>query len=481
MKLGVNMQDRILSSEISKNVGKKIKMAGWVNVRRDHGKLIFIDLRDRNGITQLVFLPNHKEAHKLAHNIRNEYVIEVIGKVNNRPKNLVNNKIASGKVELEVIDLKILNTAKNTPFEIDKNTKDVNEDIRMKYRYLDIRTERMKNNLIMRDKIISFIRDYMHNKDFIEIETPYITKGTPEGAREYLIPARQHPGKFYVLPQSPQQFKQLLMVAGIEKYFQIARCFRDEDPRGDRQQEFTQFDVEMSFTNQDEILNLYEKCLIEMIKKLYPSKKIQKIPFPRIKYEDAIKKYKTDKPDLRKDKNKPDELAFCWIVDMPLFEYSHTEKKLVSGHHPFTRPKNEDIKYLDTNPKKVHAWAYDIVLNGIEIGGGSLRIHERELQNKIFKLLGLSKKEIESRFNHILEAFDYGAPPHGGIAPGIDRLAMILQNEPSIREVIAFPKTGDAKDLMMGAPSVLSEKQIKQAHIKINYKKGKIKKHYKKL
>lgn len=475
---------RILSNEVSKLTGKNVLMAGWVNVRRDHGKLIFIDLRDRNGLTQLVFLPNHKKAHELAHQLRSEYVIEIIGKVNNRPDRLINKNIISGAVEIEVEDMTILSTSATIPFEIDKDTKHVDEELRMKYRYLDIRSERVRNDLIMRDKIIQIIRDYYHNNGFTEVETPYITKGTPEGAREYIIPSRNHPGKFYVLPQSPQQFKQLLMVGGMERYFQIARCFRDEDPRGDRQPEFTQLDMEMSFCSQDEVLAFYEECLIKIVKTLYPKKHIQKTPFPRLTYQEAIKKFKTDKPDLRKNKNNPDELAFCWIIDMPLFEYSKTEKKIVSGHHPFTRPKDSDMKLLEKSPLKVRAWAYDIVLNGYEIGGGSLRIHERDLQNKVFKILGLSTQEINDRFGHILEAFSYGAPPHGGIAPGIDRLVMILQNEPSIREVIAFPKTGDGRDLMMGAPSDLPKYQLKDAHIETKSRSRlvikKFNKHYKK-
>lgn len=484
--------ERKLSSEMAKLVGKKVVMAGWVHSRRDHGKIIFIDLRDRSGLTQIVFIPNKPEStvgglasesknvYKLADSLRPEFVVKIEGLVQKRPKGMENSKLASGKVEVAAESLEILNKAKTLPFEIDKNTSTVSEEDRMKYRYLDIRSERVKNNLIMRDKVIRVIRDFYYSQGFVEVETPYITKGTPEGAREYIVPARLHPGKFYVLPQSPQQFKQLLMVAGLERYFQIARCFRDEDPRGDRQPEFTQLDIEMSFVDQKEIFDLYEKCLIEIVKKLYPQKKIQKFPFPKISYDEARKKYKTDKPDLRRDKKNPNELAFCWIIDMPLFEYSKTEKKLVSGHHPFTRPKDEDLKLLDKDPLKVHAYAYDIVLNGVEIGGGSLRIHERDLQNKIFKILGLSKEKIEDRFGHILEAFSYGAPPHGGIAPGIDRLVMVLQNEPSIREVIAFPKTGDGRDLMMGAPSELPVYQLREAHIEVKKFGRKFEKHYKK-
>lgn len=461
------MKDRVLSSEISKMIGKEVEMAGWVHVRRDHGKLIFIDLRDRDGITQLVLLPNHEQSSKTAREIRPEFVISVKGIVNKRPEKLINKNIESGTVELEVTNLEILNKAKTIPFEInDNNTANVDEEIRMEYRYLDLRSERMKNNLIMRDEVICYIREYMHNNRFVEIETPYITKGTPEGAREYIIPSRPHKGKFYVLPQSPQQFKQLLMVAGIERYFQIARCFRDEDNRGDRQPEFTQFDFEISFTTQEEIWQLTEELMIGMIKKLYPDKHFTKTPFPRLTWKEAMEKYKSDKPDIRKNKSDNDEIGACWIIDFPMFE-KDSSGKITTAHHPFTMPNKEDLYLLEKDPYKVRAYSYDLVMNGYEISSGSIRIHKSETQNMIFRILGLSEKEIKSRFGHILRAFEYGAPPHGGFAPGIDRLMMILQNEPSIREVIAFPKTGDSCDLMMGAPSELSDKQLSDANIEI--------------
>jgi len=459
--------ERTLTIDTPKFIGKKATLAGWVNVRRDHGKIIFIDLRDRTGIIQVVFVPNKKnpEFQKLAETLRAEYVVQITGTVNERPKNMVNEKIPTGKVEMLAEELVILNESKTPPFEI--GNRDVEEEIRLRYRYLDLRGDRMKNNLILRDKTITIIRDFYHSKGFIEVETPILTKGTPEGSREYVVPSRLHAGKFYVLPQSPQQFKQLLMVAGLERYFQIARCFRDEDQRGDRQPEFTQLDVEMSFSNQEEIMALYEECLIKIIKELTPEKKIQQIPFPRMTYDEAMSKYKSDKPDLRKDKSDPNELAFVWVVDFPLLEYSMTHKRLVSCHHPFTAPKDEEIDLLDKSPEKVHAKAYDIVLNGVEIGGGSIRIFKRDLQEKLFEILGLSKEEIQDRFGHMLQAFEYGAPPHGGIAPGIDRLIMLLAGEPNIREVIAFPKTGDARDPMMGSPSELGEEQLKEANIKI--------------
>jgi aspartyl-tRNA synthetase len=362
--------------------------------------------------------------------------------------------------------LTILNPAKTPPFEIDGG-QEPGDEVRMRYRYLDLRRERMKQNMIARHKFIKAVRDYYDGKDFLEIETPVLTKGTPEGAREFVVPARLHPGKFYVLPQSPQQFKQLLMVAGAEKYFQIARCFRDEDQRGDRQAEFTQIDVEMSFVDQEEILSLTEQLMIEVIAKLYPNKKIAQVPFPRLTYKEAMEKYQSDKPDVRKDKADPNELAFCWVVDMPMFAYSETDKKMVAVHHPFTMPNAEDMEKFPDDPKQWRAYAYDLALNGNEIWGGSIRIHRADIQKKVFEILGLKEEETERRFGHMLEAFSYGAPPHGGIAAGVDRIIAILQGEESIRDVIVFPKTGDNRDLMMGAPNITSEKQLREVHIKL--------------
>jgi aspartyl-tRNA synthetase len=461
---------RVLSSEITSHIDQLVTMAGWVHARRDHGKLIFIDLRDRAGLTQVVFLSDNEDTYKIGDKLRSEWVVEIEGLVKKRPEKMINPNILSGTVELEAKKVKVLNESKTLPFEIDKDTSNIEEEVRMLYRYLDLRSERMRKNLIMRANLIDYIRHFYINQDFIEVETPMLTKGTPEGAREYVVPSRLHHGKFYVLPQSPQQFKQLLMIAGLERYFQIARVFRDEDPRGDRQPEFTQIDVEMSFADADEIRQLFEECITGAVKNFYPNKKITQIPFPVLTYQEAMEKYNTDKPDLRANPNNSDELAFCWVKDFPLFEYSKTEKKLVSVHHPFTRPLDNDLDLLDSTPEKARAAAYDCVLNGFEIAGGSLRIHEKELQTKIFKILGLSNKEIENRFGHLLRAFDYGAPPMGGIAAGIDRICAILQNEPSIREVIAFPKTGDARDLMMGAPSEISPEQLKELGIVIRRK-----------
>ncbi|MDO9230999.1 MAG: aspartate--tRNA ligase [bacterium] len=456
---------RILISDTPNVIGQHVKLSGWVSVRRDHGKLIFIDLRDRSGIIQMVVIPDKAEAYQTSKEVRSEYVISVEGLVKERPGGQVKkNENPLGKVEIEVEKMEVLNSSKNPPFEITSDTSKVSEEIRLKYRYLDLRTKRMKDNLMMRSKVVKFIRDFYTEKEFIEIETPILTKGTPEGSREFIVPSRLHNGKFYVLPQSPQQFKQLLMVAGLERYFQIAKCFRDEDQRGDRQPEFTQLDLEMSFPDEKEIRGLYEECLVGIIKKYFPEKTINEIPFPELDYSEAIEKYNSDKPDLREDKNNPNELAFCWVVNFPLFAKTK-EGQLTSEHHPFTAPLEKDMDLLDKNPLKVRAQAYDIVLNGNEIGGGSIRIHKKELQHKIFEILGLKEEEIQSRFGHILEAFEFGAPPHGGIAPGIDRLIMILMNEPNIREVMAFPKTGEAEDLMMGAPSDLSDKQLRETGI----------------
>jgi len=453
---------RILSINTTQHIGEQVKLCGWVNTRRDHGGIIFVDLRDISGIVQVVLKP------EIAKDVRPEWVICVEGLVKERPERMVNPKLATGKIEIEAKNLAVLSEAKTLPFEIGKPKEEVNEELRMKYRYLDLRREKMRNNLILRQKSISFVRNFLIKEGFIEVETPILTKSTPEGARDYIVPSRNQAGKFYALPQSPQQYKQLLMVAGLEKYFQIPRCFRDEDPRGDRQPEFTQLDLEMSFVEQEDILNLIERLYMEMIREIAPEKKIMQSPFQRLTHKEAMERYNSDKPDLRKDRSDPNELAFGWVVDFPMFEWKKEENRWDATHHPFTRPQTDDIEEVKKNPDKILAYQYDLVLNGYEIGGGSLRIYRPEMLEAIFEVMGHKKKEIREKFGHMLEAFEYGVPPHGGIAPGIDRFIMILANEPSIREVIAFPKTGDGRDLMMDSPADVRPEQLKELHIKVD-------------
>lgn len=461
---------RTLANDISNHVGEEIILMGWVSVRRDHGKLIFIDIRDRSGLTQAVFPAKDKELWKKADLLRPEWVISLTGTVNKRPEGMENKELPNGEYEISATGLEILNESETPPFEIDVDGRDVNEEVRMKYRYLDLRRPRLQKNMRVRDRVISFFREYMHAHDFVEIETPILMKGTPEGAREYLVPSRVYPGNFYALPQSPQQFKQLSMVAGFERYFQIARCFRDEDTRGDRQPEFTQLDYEMSFVSREDVLVFTEAMFIELVKQLFPEKKISETPFPRMSYEETMKKYKTDKPDLRKNKKDDNELAFCWVLDFPMFE--KTDEGIQAMHHPFCAVHEEDKEkfFSGKDVLGIRANAYDLVLNGYELSSGSIRIHREDEQKKVFERLGISEKEQQEKFGHMLEAFRYGAPPHGGFAPGIDRLLMMLLNEPNIREVIAFPKTGDGRDLTMGSPSEISDSQLKELSVKVDKK-----------
>jgi len=572
----------------TRHIGENVTLAGWVHRRRDHGGLIFIDLRDRSGLVQVVFNPELSgEAQEIAPKLRNEFVVQVFGKVSKRPEGTENPKLATGEVEVIVDQARLLNPAKTPPFEIDGGL-EIDENIRLRYRYLDLRRSQMQKNMLLRHRIIKFMRDFLDERGFIEIETPIMIKSTPEGARDYLVPSRVHPGKFYALPQSPQMLKQLLMVAGFEKYFQVARCFRDEDLRADRQPEFTQLDLEMSFVDEEDIIVLIEDMFVSLVETLTPHLRLIK-PFPRIKYDDAILKYGTDKPDLRygleirdisdiakrtefglfrsavdaggsvrgicapkcanysrrqleeltelvkvhgakglltlpigdetassvlakfltdEQRNQvagrfdakqgdllliiagetmavagslgalrqemarrlgliePNLLVFCFVVDFLLLEKG-AEGQWQPMHHPFTAPKDADIPLLDSNPAAVHSKHYDLVCNGSELSSGSIRIHNREMQERIFGLLGYSAEQIKQRFGQLTEAFEYGAPPHGGIAPGIDRVVMLLAGEESIREVIAFPKNKSAVDMMFDAPSEVSEEQLKELHLKL--------------
>ena len=571
------------------HVGAEVTLAGWVNRRRDMGGVIFIDLRDRDGKTQVVINSGRApEGFALAEQARSEYVLQIKGVVSKRPEGLENPNLKTGDIEVLVDEIVVLNPSKTPPFRIDRDEA-VDESLRLKYRYLDLRRGKMQRNLTIRHKAVKFIRDFLDERGFLEIETPILFKSTPEGARDYLVPSRVHPGKFYALPQSPQQLKQLLMVAGYERYFQIARCFRDEDLRADRQPEFTQLDLEMSFVERDDVLDLIEELMIGMVKtaSLVP---LAAEPFPRLSYHDAMERFGTDRPDLRYGMELTEisdivadsafrvfaenvaagnpvkaicapgcggysrkqmgeleamakeagakglawlaihpeteeirgpivkffkveqliaiterleagpgdlilissdtrrvvhealgalreemarrlgfkdiqELSFCWVIDFPLFEEDLEDGHWAPSHHMFTAPKREHIPLLDTDPGRVLSEQYDLVCNGFEVAGGSIRIWERPLQRKIMELIGFSWEEAEEQFGHMLEAFEYGAPPHGGIAPGIDRLVALMAGEPNIREVMAFPKTAQATDLMSDTPSEVAQKQLDELHI----------------
>ncbi len=446
-----------------KDKDKSVKIQGWINTIREHGKLIFIDIRDISGILQAVIsAKENPKTFEIAKKLTKESCAELEGVIGLRPKGTIKEDISTGKIELKIEKIQIFNLCPPMPFELDN--KNTNEEVRLKYRYLDLRKPEMQKNLIFRSKANKSMRDFLISDGFIEIETPILAKSTPEGSRDYIVPSRNHPGKFYALPQSPQLFKQLLMVAGMEKYFQIARCMRDEDTRADRQPEFTQLDIEMSFIDQEKIIDLVERLLKKLWKDTLGVD--IKIPFKKMTYQEAMKKYNSDKPDLRKETGS--KYAFLWVVDFPLFEYSKENKKYVSTHHPFTMPNVEDFK---KDPFKAKSLAYDVVLNGVEIGGGSIRIHDSEIQQKIFEILKIGKEEQQKKFGFLLDALKFGAPPHGGLAIGLDRLLQLMLETSSIREVIAFPKNSEARDLMLDAPSEISEKQIKEANIKLDLSK----------
>ncbi len=464
--------ERTYIKDLESKKGETVVIKGWVDVRRDQGKLIFLDFRDMTGYVQGVVLPPKTDAAKAAmetaSKLRPEWVVEITGKVNPRPEKNAHKDKQNGTIELEILGISVLNEAQTPPIDVRGDGREIGEEPRLSFRYLDLRRPRLQKNIRRRHAVNLFIRNWLTKEGFTEIETPLLTKATPEGARDYLVPSRVEQGKFYALPQSPQQYKQLLMVAGFEKYFQLARCMRDEDTRGDRQPEFTQLDLEMSFVTREDVMAVNERLLIELIKTIAPHKKIQEIPFPRFTYKEAMEKYQSDKPDIRKDKNDPDLLAFCWVVDFPFFE--KTDKGgWTFTHNPFSAPKPEHMDMLmkGENVGDILTTQYDVALNGFEIGGGSIRNHQAAALSKVLEIMGHSPEKIRENFGHMLDAFSYGAPPHGGIAWGLDRLMAILENEPNIREVIAFAKTGEGRDLMMKAPANAEPERLLELGITI--------------
>jgi aspartyl-tRNA synthetase len=464
--------NRTYIKDLSALKGQEASISGWIDIRRDQGKMVFFDFRDMTGKVQGVVLPNQTAALEVAKTLRPEWVVTVTGKVNARPAKNVQKDKQNGDIELEVLSIAVLNEATTPPLDVTSDGKEIGEDVRLKYRYLDLRRPRLQKNVRNRHKVIKLIRDTLDQKGFIEVETPLLSKSTPEGSRDFVVPSRLGRGTFYALPQSPQQYKQLLMTAGIEKYFQIARCMRDEDTRGDRQPEFTQLDLEMSFPTQEDIIRLNEEMLIKIVQTIYPEKRIQSIPFPRLTHAEAMAKYNSDKPDIRENKEDPNLLAFCWVVDFPMFEKTDTGAWTFT-HNPFSgvQAKHEADLMAERNIEKIIATQYDVTLNGHEIGGGSVRNHKPEALKKVFQIMGYSDERIEANFGHMLKALGSGTPPHGGIAWGLDRLMMILENEPNIREVIAFAKTGEGRDLMMESPSNISDEQLMELGIEV--KEGK--------
>ncbi len=454
--------NRTLVRDTAKSIGKEVKISGWVVSRRDHGKIAFLDARDFTGIIQVVTVEKS--------DINEWDVVEIKGLIKERPEKLWNEKMITGKIEMQAKEIKVLSRSLVPPIPIDTDGLDINEDLRLKYRYLDLRRDRMRNNLRIRQQFKNIIIEYLIARDFTEISTPLLTKSTPEGARDFLVPSRLNPGKFYALPQSPQQYKQLLMVAGVERYFQFPKCFRDEDLRGDRMLEFEQLDIEMSFTTQEEILQIMEKLAILITEKL--GKKVQEKPFPRMTYKKAMEKYNSDKPDLRKDKNNKNIAAYMWITDFPMFE-ERENGSIAAVHHPFTSIKEDQKDLLNKKCSKSELFAitaqqYDLVLNGFEIAGGSIREHNSNILAKVFETIGHKKDDIEKQFGHLLEAFKYGVPPHGGIASAVERWLQALLGEASIREVVAFPTSGKGNTAVMDSPSEVSDEQLKELGIKVD-------------
>lgn len=470
---------RVYIGDLSAHAEKQVVIKGWVHTRRNQGKMVFFEFRDMTGRVQGVVLPGNQDLKDIADTLKDEWVVEITGTINKRPEKNIQAGKLNGDIEMVVEQIVVLNESVIIPFQIASDTKEIGEDTRLRLRYLDLRSERMQKNIRKRGEVLQFIRNELAKQKFTEIETPLLTKSTPEGARDFVVPARLYPGLFYALPQSPQQYKQLLMTAGMERYFQVAKCLRDEDSRGDRQPEFTQLDMEMSFVEREDVMQLNEKLLVDLVTTLYPEKRIQQIPFPRISYKEAMEKYGNDRPDIREDKNDPNLLAFCWVVDFPFFERTDksdnpdTFGEWTFTHNPFSRPISEHVEDLMSkkNIGDIITSQYDITLNGYEIGGGSIRNHQVDALMKVFEILGYEQSAIEANFGHMLTAFSLGTPPHGGIAWGFDRLIMLLHNEPNIREVMAFPKTGEGKDLMMQSPSTISDKQLKELSLELKLKK----------
>ena len=462
------MENRIYIKDLGQHIGKEVLIAGWVNVRRDQGKMVFFDMRDMGGLVQCVALPSRAEAIEKAKEIRPEWVLEVTGIINKRPEKNIKINVVNGDIEMEVTGITVLNKAETLPFDITENTITINEDVRLKYRYIDLRSERMQKNIKMRSDFIQKTREFLFKKDFKEIETPLLTESTPEGSRDFVVPSRLNPGNFYALPQSPQQYKQLLMSAGMEKYFQIARALRDEDLRADRGFEHTQVDIEMSFVKMEDVMNTVEEMMISVVEEM--GFKVKEKPFPRITYKEAMEKYGDDKFDLRteEEKKKGNVLAYAWVTNFPFFKKTD-DGKWTFTHNPFSMPIPEHLDWLmkGENIEKILTTQYDLVCNGYESGGGSIRAHKPEILKATYEVMGYSEKEIQNRIGHMLQAFKYGTPPHGGIALGVERNLMNLTGETMLREVVAFPMTRGGKTAVMSAPKPLEEKQLKELGIKI--------------